>query len=462
MHTIIRKFLSILPVWWSILAQNRQGIFGLLLTGGVLAVLVAFSLQRSTSLSGGEIEAQVGFRFPAHALSDGAVGRLQAMNVVPVQDGGLALQWHLLAWPNSWFERFPLTVDQNLQTARAVQSEEYSYWMNSERLGRRRAPSMLTCPQVNPLTPSSARIWDSAMSSPGIHLGEVWLSDTMADLSHTDLKGNLQVVESLRGSSAQPDDHGTHVAGIMAALRNGDGAVGVVPGLQVKLFPLSVKLTQEGPRISGNEVLESLDSIIVSLITQQAKQERKNRVILLSWAFFEVDGLKPEFLEALESRIHKILEHDVALVVPAGNLETGRKLTAQAVYPAAWSSKFRELPGSLLPVSALDFCSRAAWFANLTENELGSVLLAPGERIYSTLVHQDFGYMTGTSAAAAQVAAVLALTSQQYSEVDMKTQVHTLLRTAVPVASDTERLASFDAPALVQGLMAEYGWIARH
>jgi subtilisin family serine protease len=89
--------------------------------------------------------------------------------------------------------------------------------------------------------------------------------------------------------------------------------------------------------------------------------------------------------------------------------------------------------------------------------------MAPGERIFSTLPQNDFGFMTGTSAAAAQVAAVLAMTSAQFPDVEMKTQVHTLIRSASPLASQVnDRLLSFDAPAYVQGLMAEFGWIARY
>ncbi|MFZ9520112.1 MAG: S8 family peptidase [Silvanigrellaceae bacterium] len=403
-----------------------------------------------------------GLRFPLNTLSDGVLGRLQAMNVVPVQDGGLALQWHLLSWPNSWFERFPLTLDQNLNSARGAQAEENSYWTSPGLGGKRFTSRTLTCPQTNPLTPSSAKIWDSAMLNPGEHYGEVWVSDSMAELSHPDLQGLVKVKQIGRNPLPSPDSHGTHVLGTMSALRNGDGAVGVIPGLRSTLFPLTVHSTQEGPRITGQDVANTLDSIKVSLLAQESRGTRLTRVILLSWAFFESDGIPPEFLESLEEKVRTILEHDVVVVVPSGNLETGRKQAAQRVYPASWSNRFQDLPGSLLPVGAMDFCSRPAWFSNLEPNDLGTVLLAPGERIYSTLTRNDYGFMSGSSLAAAQVAAVLSMTASQYPEVDMKTQVHTLLRTTMPLSYGTERLVSFDAPALIQGLMAEYGWIARH
>ena len=132
------------------------------------------------------------------------------------------------------------------------------------------------------------------------------------------------------------------------------------------------------------------------------------------------------------------------------------------MFPGAWVSALHDSVGIMLPVGALDVCSRPAWFSQLASNEQGYVVMAPGERIFSTLANKDYGYMSGTSAAAAQVAAILALTAYQYPDVDMKAQAATLVRTSTPMSYGSERLVSFDAPSLIQGLMAEYGWIAHH
>ncbi|MEN9811244.1 MAG: hypothetical protein RLZZ488_2811 [Pseudomonadota bacterium] len=461
MYSIIRKFFPVKPAGAAKLLLTAAGVLLGLAASFVLFVSLNMP-ENKFRLSAVSLDETSGVSFPKHSPIQGVWGRLQAMNIVPVQDGGLALQWHLLAWPNPWFERFPLTLDQNLDSARGVQTEEHAYWVAADRTAQRLSPDSESCPQVNPLTPSSARIWDSTMTNPGQHLGEVWLNDSMPDVEHPDLRGTISVAASSSQGSHRPDAHGTHVAGLMSALRNGEGTVGVVPGLQVKVYPLSVTATRAGPRVSGQEVLASLDSIILSLVARKDKNDSRSRVILLSWAFYESDGLTTDFLDQLESKIEKILDFDVALVVPAGNFETGRRSAGQRIFPAAWAGRFHESEGALLPVSASDVCSRPAWFSQLAANELGFTLLAPGERIYSTLINRDFGFMSGTSASAAQVAAVLGMTSHQYPDVDMKTQVHTLLRTAMPVPHSTERLVSFDAPSLIQGLMAEYGWIARH
>ncbi len=464
MHIIIRKFLTCFPAWPSSVLAVAAWL-GLFITifALFLAAVVGTTSSGRLVLSARSLDDRAGLRFPMPSSESRIVGRLQAMNGTPVHDGGLAVQWHLMGWPNQWFDRFPLTVDQNISSTRGLQTEESSYWLSQNAASRRSAHTGGACPQANPSTPSSYRLWDSAMSNPGQHLGELVLSDSMVETSHVDLAGAVVLAQGTESRFRDADAHGTHVAGVVAALRNGEGVVGVIPGMQIKLFPLPVRQLRNGPRIEGESVFENLDAILASLLAHTSSGEKPTRVILLSWAFFESDGLSPEFVEGLETRIRQLLDHDVAVVVPAGNLDGGRSEANGRIFPAAWAGQFRDLRGSLLPVSSLDMCSRPSWFSNLAANDLGSVLMAPGERIFSTLPGNDYGFLSGTSAAAAQVAAVLAMTSAQFPDVEMKTQVHTLIRTSVPLSNQqSERLVSFEAPSLVQGLMAEFGWIARY
>lgn len=429
----------------------------------VLASLVFHNRSDNLALSArSEIERR-GIKFPVIGDLRGIAGRLQAMNVAPAQDSGLPLQWHLFSWPNLWFDRFPLTVDQNLATSRGRQTDEASYWGASARQAVGWSWAKGTCSRNNPVTPSSYKLWDLAVTHPGSHLGHLYLSDSMPDVSHPDLVGVVKVLRKGERVPLQPDAHGTHVVGVTSALRNGLGVVGVIPGLQIAVKPISVHFTQGGPRVSGEDALAALDSLLASLISARAAGLQSHRVVLLSWAFFESDGLDSGFIAALETRMKRILEFDVAVVVPSGNLDAGRMKSTGKVYPAVWAGQFKDLHGSLLPVGSSGLCSQASWFSNLAPNSIGTVLLAPGERIFSTLPSGDYGFMSGTSAAAAQVAGVLAMTSARFPDVEMKTQVNTLIRTALPLPNhEGERLVSFDAPALVQGLMAEFGWIARY
>lgn len=464
MSKSIRKFFETFPLSTS---QAVASVGWFILFTGILGLFLAAAIHNGgaarMAVSARALDERAGIKFPVGVSEAVVLGRFQAMNMAPVQDGGLALQWHLMSWPNPWFERFPLTIDQNLASGKSNPSDESSYWMAKQRGNLLGGHSSQSCPQANPHTPSSFRIWDSAMSSPGNHLGELILSDSLVDSSHTDLSGTVTLAGYDFNETISPDAHGTHVAGVLGALRNGEGIVGVIPGLQTRLFPLAVRNTRNGPRVDGDKILRNLDAIISDLVARSSANDRVPRVVLLSWAFFESDGLNQEFIDKLSDRIRILLDYDLALVVPAGNLEGGRVGSTGKVYPAAWAGQFRDLRGSLLPVSASDVCSRPAWFSNLAANDLGTVLTAPGERIYSTLPGNDYGFMTGTSASAAQVAAVLAMTSAQFPDVEMKTQVHTLLRTSFPLSNlQEERIVSFDAPALMQGLMAEFGWIARY
>lgn len=460
MSTIIKKFLKFWKVGGLKSWFVASAVVGFIAFSGAVFYRTELNFSDELRLKAFSEETSPVLRFPERADEIENPARLQAMNVSPVLDSGLALQWHLMSWPNSWFERFPLSLDQNLRTARVFPTEDHAYWATRSKPQTRTQESEENCPQATPLTPAPSRIWDSAILNAGQHVGQVWVSDSMADLNHPDLAGSISVKSDR--TLPKPDTHGTHVTGLMSALRNGEGVVGVVPGLRIILHPLELLQTKQGPRVRGQDVLRALDEMFGALVSQNSEASSKNRVILLSWSFFEGDGISQKFLAELETKIKSLLEHDIVLVVPAGNFEKGNKQSSMAVYPSGWATRFRDSTGVFLPVSALDFCAKPAWFSGLAQNEFGSVLAAPGERIYSTFPNKDFGYISGTSASAAQVAAVLAFTSQQYPDVEMKTQVQTLLRTSSPIAASSDRLVSFDASALVQGLMSEYGWIAKH
>ena len=65
-----------------------------------------------------------------------------------------------------------------------------------------------------------------------------WIIDTGVDLDHPELKVNTALSKNCvsSGRDTGPDDlngHGTHVAGIIAAKKNGTGVVGVAPGTTV-------------------------------------------------------------------------------------------------------------------------------------------------------------------------------------------------------------------------------------
>lgn len=89
----------------------------------------------------------------------------------------------------------------------------------------------------------------------GIHLGNIWdqytgsgiavaVHDQGIDFSHSDLNGNLDAAHSFNASTGgaggapltADDNHGTAVAGIIAAERNGTGVVGIAYGATLQSY----------------------------------------------------------------------------------------------------------------------------------------------------------------------------------------------------------------------------------
>ncbi len=77
--------------------------------------------------------------------------------------------------------------------------------------------------------------WDAGYTGAGVRVAVL---DTGIDTTHPDLKPNLNIALSTSFVPDEPyiddeDGHGTHVSGIIAAARNGYGAVGVAPNAEL-------------------------------------------------------------------------------------------------------------------------------------------------------------------------------------------------------------------------------------
>jgi subtilisin family serine protease len=172
--------------------------------------------------------------------------------------------------------------------------------------------------------------------------------------------------------------HGTHVAGIVAALDNGDGVVGVAP--QAELYALKV-LDEEGYGYVSDVIYaiqwasdpdgdgsakDRLDIINMSLGADVGN-------IFLKWAcnLAYRDGL--------------------LIVAAAGNY-------GAVCYPAAYSS--------VVAVSATDEEDNLAYFSS-TGSQVE--LAAPGDNIYSTYLNNGYKKLGGTSMASPHVAGTAAL-----------------------------------------------------
>lgn len=200
--------------------------------------------------------------------------------------------------------------------------------------------------------------------------------DTGVDLTHSDLKGQLLDGYNVIDPSKPPQDdvgHGTHVAGIIAALvNNNEGVAGMT--WYNKILPVKVLDS------SGAGTSYSVAEGIIWATDHGAK------VINLSLGNYA----EAQFLH---DAIKYAFDRDVVLIAATGNDNTDRP-----GYPAAYPEVFA--------VSATDYNRKKASFSNYG-NYIDVV--APGATIASTYLDNQYAALSGTSMASPHVAALAAL-----------------------------------------------------
>ncbi|BDV43728.1 peptidase S8 [Geotalea uraniireducens] len=207
---------------------------------------------------------------------------------------------------------------------------------------------------------------------------KVAVLDTGIDYTHPDLAANYKGGYNFIADNNDPFDdaygtsHGTHVAGIIAALNNGTGVVGVAPGASL----YAVKVLDGGGGGYVSTIIAGIEWAI----------ENKMNVINISIG-------SPESSTALEEACNKAYQAGIVIVASAGNYSPGTVL-----YPAAYDS--------VIAVSATYQDDTIGTFSSYGPQV---ELAAPGHNILSTAI--GGGYIThyGTSQAAPHVAGVAAL-----------------------------------------------------
>ncbi|OZI13539.1 peptidase S8 [Bacillaceae bacterium SAS-127] len=197
--------------------------------------------------------------------------------------------------------------------------------------------------------------------------------DGGVDMGHPEFKGRLiKPYNAVTNSTTfPPDDHGTHVAGIIGAAMDGAGTAGVAPG--VKIMPINVF---EG------EYAESYDiSRAIIYATDQGAD-----VLNLSFGTYDYSSI-------VEYAVNYAYKKGAVVVAAAGNESTN-----QPLYPASHSSA--------ISVSATNSKDKLAYFSNYGRYINVS---APGEGILSTVIDDSYAYMDGTSMAAPVVSGEAAL-----------------------------------------------------
>lgn len=211
---------------------------------------------------------------------------------------------------------------------------------------------------------------------------KVAVIDTGIDVDHPDLSvyGGVTYV---KGSKSYDDDngHGTHVAGIVAAVDNAVGVVGVAPNAEL----YSVK------------VLNNRGSGYVSDVIRGIEWSINHNMDVINMSLGSNAGVS-----ALEDILNVAKNSGIITVAAAGN--DG----AEIDYPGAYSST--------IAVGAIDRNMELAYFSSIGP-ELDVV--APGVGIKSTYKGGGYKSLSGTSMATPHITGLAALFKEKYPGVGL-------------------------------------------
>lgn len=233
---------------------------------------------------------------------------------------------------------------------------------------------------------------------------DVAVLDTGID-PHPDL--NVYVREAFNGRDpnidTSTDSHGTHVAGIVGALDNDFGVVGVAPG--VRLWSLTVSSPGPGGA-AWSGVLAGFD-----YVTAHADE------IEVANCSFVSDGSVGTPIAAIQQAVSNMVSAGVVVVGAAGN--TGIDVsgndfvfgTYDDYYPAAlpevMAVGLMDPVNNNIPGGNFSYVARSNNF--VISPGLALDVAAPGMNILSTTTNGGYGLLTGTSMSAPHAAGVVAL-----------------------------------------------------
>lgn len=211
--------------------------------------------------------------------------------------------------------------------------------------------------------------------------------DTGIDLVHPDLTANIKGgYNAISPTKSANDDngHGTHVAGIIGALDNTVGVVGVAP--TVNLYAVKV-LNRNG---SGyfSDIIEGIDWAVAHNIN----------VINMSL------GASSD-VQAFHDAVIRAHDAGIVIVAAAGN-DSGGAVNYPGAYP------------EVIGVSATDSNDLVAAFSSVGPEV---DLAAPGASVYSTYKGGVYRTLSGTSMASPHVAGAVALLLSVPSKCDADT-----------------------------------------
>jgi subtilisin family serine protease len=210
----------------------------------------------------------------------------------------------------------------------------------------------------------------------------VWIVDTGIDLSHPDLNIAIPLGFNAINPKYSPNDdngHGTHVAGIVGAIDNSVGVVGVAANAPV----VPIKVLNSSGSGTVSDIIEGIDHIVAFA--------KPGDVVNMS--------LGGEGILSLDEAVLIASQRGLFFAIAAGNESSN----SSNYSPARVNSK------NIWTVSAHDANGALASFSNYGNPPVD--VSAPGVKINSTFRGGKYNTQNGTSMAAPHLAGVLLLTA---------------------------------------------------
>ncbi len=256
--------------------------------------------------------------------------------------------------------------------------------------------------------------YNEGLSGDGITVGVI---DTGIDVDHYDLENNIHPASTniVTGSTADldaMDPHGTYLAGVIAAERNGDSAHGVAFNARLLVVNATdpANCTDDDCTLYQNDIADGID---------YARQNGA-RVINLSL------GTDDAGLDAyLTSSIRRAVAGGLVIVISSGNEGQPEPDSLAQLATEDWAN------GQIIIAGAIDQNNLSADFSNTPSYLFQNVfLVAPGVRILTTTLDGGLAYVSGTSVAAPHIAGAVAILAERFPNLSPHDLAEILFTTA--------------------------------
>jgi len=212
------------------------------------------------------------------------------------------------------------------------------------------------------------------------------------------------------------DDHGTHCAGILA---------GIVANRNVKIKIMSLKV------LSGSNHEGTIENLIKAV--QYAEKMGASICNVSLGTKYNDTALKAT-----------IKESNMLFIVAAGNGKSGNDNDENPIYPASYDFE------NIIAVANLNNEETLHETSNYGVNSVDVAAL--GTDIYSTITHNSYGYMSGTSMATLSVTGLVAMLYSLHTEITLLQAKESVLNTVQVLPSLTNKVhtnGSIDVSAAI-------------